>query len=124
MLKDLLKEGGMYTLANLLTKGVSLMLIPFYTSYFTTSEYGVLGMLSVFGGFVGAIVSFQLYQGMGRYIAEDGITLKEKQKIGSTAFFFTSIMYTSFAIIAYVFSAFFIYLSLFKIISWYPFFIS
>jgi len=28
-------------------------------------------MLSVFGGFTGAIVSFQLYQGMGRFIAED-----------------------------------------------------
>jgi hypothetical protein len=27
MLKDLLKEGGLYTIANLLTKGVSLMLI-------------------------------------------------------------------------------------------------
>lgn len=108
MLKDLLKEGGIYTIANLLTKGVSLMLIPFYTSYFTTGEYGVLGILSVFGGFVGAIVSFQLYQGMGRYIAEDGITLEEKQRIGSSAFFFTSITYASFAIIAYVFSTFFI----------------
>jgi O-antigen/teichoic acid export membrane protein len=102
MLKDLLKEGGLYTLANLLTKGISLLLIPFYVNYFTESEYGVLGMLSVFGGFAGAVVSFQLYQGMSRYIAED-VSLKVKQKIGSTAVFFAVLSYSVFLLFAFVF---------------------
>lgn len=107
MLRDLLKEGGLYTIANFLTKGISLMLIPFYVNYFTESEYGVLGMLGVFGGFIGAIVSFQLYQGMGRYIAED-IPILKKQKIASTASIFTILSYGSFLIIAFVFRDFFI----------------
>jgi O-antigen/teichoic acid export membrane protein len=102
MLKDLLKEGGLYTIANLLTKGVSLMLIPFYVNYFSESEYGILGMLGVFGGFAGAVVSFQLYQGMSRYIAED-VPLETKQKIGSTAIFFAIISYGAFLILAFVF---------------------
>lgn len=102
MLKDLLKEGGLYTIANLLTKGISLMLIPFYVNYFTESEYGILGMLGVFGGFAGTVVSFQLYQGMSRYIAED-VTLKEKQKIGSTAIFFATLSYSVFLLLAFFF---------------------
>jgi len=107
MLKDLLKEGGLYTISNLLTKGVSLMLIPFYVNYFTESEYGILGMLGVFGGFVSAIVSFQLYQGMARYIAED-VSLHKKQQIGSTAIIFTIISYALFFILGYIFKDFFI----------------
>jgi len=107
MLKDLLKEGGLYTIANLLTKGVSLMLIPFYVNYFTESEYGILGMLGVFGGFVSAIVSFQLYQGMARYIAED-VPLHKKQQIASTAIIFTIISYALFLILGYIFKDFFI----------------
>jgi len=107
MIKDILKEGGLYTVANLLTKGVSLMLIPFYVNYFTEAEYGILGMLGVFGGFVGAIVSFQLYQGTSRYIAED-VSLQKKQQIASTAILFTIFAYGLFSVIAYVFKDFFI----------------
>jgi O-antigen/teichoic acid export membrane protein len=107
MLKELLKEGGLYTIANLLTKGVSLMLIPFYINYFTEEEYGIRGMLSVFGSLIGAVVSFQLYQGMGRFIAED-VSLSKKQKIGSTAIIFTIIIYSLFLISSFLFKDFFI----------------
>jgi len=107
MLKDLLKEGGLYTIANLLTKGISLMLIPFYVNYFTESEYGILGMLGVFGGFTSAIVSFQLYQGMSRYIAED-VELHIKQKISSTSVIFTTFSYIIFLLISFIFKDFFI----------------
>ncbi len=107
MLKDLLKEGGLYTLANFLTKGVSLLLIPFYTAYFTPSDYGVIGMLGVFGGFVLAIVTLQLYQATGRFIAED-IALQEKQKISSTSLYFTIFLFIFFVILAFTFKRNFI----------------
>ena len=48
--RDLIKEGGLYTIANLATKGISLLLLPFYTAYFTTQDYGVIEILMVFGG--------------------------------------------------------------------------
>jgi len=85
MLKDLLKEGGLYTMANLLTKGVSLLLIPFYTSYFTTEDYGVIDVISVFGAMITTIVSLQLNQGMGRYVAEESDI--NKKRYASTAIF-------------------------------------
>ena len=108
MLKDLLKEGGLYTIANILTKGVSLLLIPFYTAYFTTAEYGNLGILGIFGALAGAIISFQIYQGMGRFIASGDISKEDKQKIGSTAILFSLISYSAFGLIAFVFKDLFI----------------
>jgi O-antigen/teichoic acid export membrane protein len=103
MLKELIKEGGIYTIANLLTKGVSLLLIPFYSDYFTTSEYGILSVLGIAGALTAAIFSFQIYQGVGRFISEKGITLKEQQRIGSSGLFFTLISYAVFTVIALFF---------------------
>jgi len=103
MLKELIKEGGIYTITNLLTKGVSLLLIPFYSDYFTTSEYGILSVLGIAGALTAAIFSFQIYQGVGRFISEKGITLKEQQRIGSSGLFFTLISYAVFTVIALFF---------------------
>ncbi len=81
MLKDLIKEGGLYTVANFLTKGVSLLLIPFYTAYFTPSDYGVIDILVVFGAFFNAIISLQLGQGLGRYVGDTQIHTQKKIQI-------------------------------------------
>lgn len=102
MLKDLLKEGGLYTLANLVTKGISLLLIPFYSDYFTTSEYGILALLGIAAAVTSAIFSFQIYQGVGRFISEKENTLKQQQRIGSTGLFFTIISYAVFTVIAFL----------------------
>lgn len=96
MLRDLIKEGGLYTLANLLTKGLSLLLLPFYADYFTQAEYGILAMLGIAGAVSAAIFSFQLYQGVGRYISEKGLTLVDQQRIGSTGLWFTVLSYVAF----------------------------
>lgn len=93
MLKDLLKEGGLYTVANFVTKGVGLLLIPFYTAYFTPTDYGIIEILLVFGGLVNALVSFQIYQGVSRYLGESDLDQKEKSTIGSTAVFFVTATY-------------------------------
>jgi len=103
MLKDLIKEGGLYTIANLLTKGVSLLLIPFYSDYFTTAEYGILSVLSIAGALAAAIFSFQIYQGVGRFISDKSTSFVAQQRIGSSGLFFTIISYAVFTIIALLF---------------------
>lgn len=100
MLRDLLKEGGLYTIANLVTKGISLLLIPFYSDYFTTAEYGILALLAISGGLAAALFSFQIYQGVGRFISEKGTSLENQQKIGSTGLLFTIGSYALFIILA------------------------
>lgn len=101
MLKDLLKEGGLYTIANLLTKGISLMLIPFYTSYFSTEDYGILEYLSVFGGFVNGFFSLQIYQALARYIGDKTTSSSDKKSFASTGLFATIIMFSIFAILIF-----------------------
>jgi len=93
MLRDLLKEGGLYTLANLLTKGVSLLLIPFYTAYFSPTDYGIVDILVVFGTILTTITSLQLNQGLGRYVGEPSIDEKEKKILASSAVWFSLILY-------------------------------
>lgn len=79
MLRDLIKEGGLYTLVNFMTKGISLLLIPFYTAYFSPDDYGVIDMFTVFGFFITGIITLQLSQGLARYVAEP--TLKRIDRI-------------------------------------------
>jgi len=108
MLNKLFKEGGLYTLASFLTKGISLILIPFYTNYFSTADYGVISMLGLFGAFSGAIVSLQVFRGMARIIAEENTSKYEQKVIGSTTFYFTCILFITFAVIGYTKRSFFI----------------
>lgn len=102
MLRDLLKEGGLYTLANLLTKGISLLLIPFYTAYFAPTDYGVIEMITVFGFFVTGVLTLQLSQGLSRFVAEPTKTEAERISYASSAiwgaFIFMSLSFTFLAI--------------------------
>ena len=86
MLKDLLKEGGLYTFANIITRGISLLLIPLYTSEFIPEDYGVIDVLSVFGLILTNIITLQLNQSIGRYIADKSISKEEKINLVSTGF--------------------------------------
>ena len=108
MLRDLLKEGGLYTIANFLTKGISLLLIPFYTAYFSPSDYGIIDMLTVFGAFFNAIISLQLGQGLGRYVGDAKIHDIKKIKFASSAINLTILSYILFGIIAFWATDFFI----------------
>ena len=104
MIKDLLKEGGLYTLANLLTKGVSFLLIPFYTAYFTPADYGVFDILGVFGVFVGNIFTLQLHQGLARYVADPESTENDRILYASTSFLAVLLLMILFLILAFFFS--------------------
>ena len=103
MLRDLIKEGGLYTIASFLTKGVSLLLIPFYADYFSTEEYGIIAILGIAGALSAAFFSFQLYQGVGRFISPKQTSLDDQKKIGSTGFWFTFLSYLTFVLLAFIF---------------------
>ncbi|MCB9225109.1 MAG: oligosaccharide flippase family protein [Crocinitomicaceae bacterium] len=104
MLRDLIKEGGLYSLANLLTKGISLLLIPFYTRYFSPEDYGVIDMFTVFGFFITGILTLQLSQGLARYVAEPTLKRYEKIEFASSAIwsalFFLTISFVGLALLA------------------------
>ncbi|TXI83895.1 MAG: hypothetical protein E6Q37_09450 [Crocinitomicaceae bacterium] len=84
MIQQFIKEGSIYSISTFATKGISLLLIPFYTAYFSPADYGVLDLLVVFSGIVNAFVSLQIGQATARYLADGKLSEIERKRIGST----------------------------------------
>ncbi len=83
MIKDFLKEGTLYAVAGVAAKGISLMLIPIFTAYFTTGTFGIIEIIFVFSSLALGVFSWQLGPALIRYLGEYQHD-KEKQKTTST----------------------------------------
>jgi len=103
VIRDFIKEGSIYTLAGFLAKGISLMLIPVFTTYFSPGDYGVLDLLFVFSMFFNALFSFQIGQGLTRYLGESQFDKEKQRQLASSAFIFIFITYVVGGILVMVF---------------------
>lgn len=103
MIRDFIKEGTIYTLAGFLAKGISLMLIPVFTMYFSPGDYGVLDLLFVFSMFFNALFSFQIGQGLTRYLGESHFDKEKQKQLASSAFIFILITYLVGAVLVMAF---------------------
>jgi O-antigen/teichoic acid export membrane protein len=106
MLRQLVKDGSVYTLGTLLTSGLSIFLVPFYTRVLSPSEYGIIDLMLVFGSFVNVSIALEISQGFARFYP-DATSNEEKVRLSSTAFWFTCGAYIVFSSIALLFSRFF-----------------
>lgn len=77
-LRNTVKHTAIYSLGNLSTKIIGLILLPLYTSYLTTAEYGILSILEVTSQFFATIVSLGLTAGMMRWWAVEENEEKRK----------------------------------------------
>lgn len=83
--KRLIKNTMIFTIGNFSTKFITFLLLPFYTYYLSTFDYGYVDIVSSFVSLFIPIVSFQLMDGCYRYL----IITEEKEnqnKIISNAF--------------------------------------
>ncbi len=85
MVKLFLKDSFLYTLSNVLTKGIGFIMLPIYTTFFNPSEFGVLDMLLVTGNVLSIIIGLEIHQAVARFFPE-AQSFDEKRKIVSTAF--------------------------------------
>ena len=58
--KSIAKQGIWYLIASLLTKAVSLLLLPVYTRYLSPEDYGILGSLEAVSRFLPVVLSLGL----------------------------------------------------------------
>ena len=65
-LKAAIKSSIIYSLGNLTSKLLGIILIPLYTSKLTLSEYGMLGMLEITVQILTAIIGLSLYSAFFR----------------------------------------------------------
>ena len=77
--KNLLNQSALYGLSIFLMKGISLIMLPIYTSYLMPTDYGRLEVLVVFSNIVSIILGFGLVEALYRFVGlADGLVQKQR----------------------------------------------
>lgn len=103
MIKSFIKNSAIYTISTVLTRGISIFLIPIYTLYLTPSEYGLIDYFMILASIINLTIALEISQAVARYYQE-AKGRQEKKEYVSTAFLFTLVIYLAYYIISYVFS--------------------
>ena len=96
MKKKLLLDSIIYTVANILTKAIGFIMIPVYTAFLSTKEYGVVDLLVVTGSIISVIIGLEIHQAVSRFFLES--SNNDKIIIVSTAFWSIVFLYVFFII--------------------------
>ena len=83
-LKGLIKHSFIYGIGNILNKAIAFFLIPIYTHYLTTAEYGILELVELVGYIIGMFLGLGISQSLIRFYYECHDS-KEKDEIVSSS---------------------------------------
>src|SRR5262245_36409274 len=102
MIRQLFKESLIYAASSALSRGISLLLVPFYTRVLAPADYGMIDILAVIGTLVNIVIVMEISQGVARFFpaAHD-----QRERIGyaATALWFTVATYSGFFLVAAAF---------------------
>lgn len=84
--KELAKNTVVIALGKICTKFVTFLLLPIYTHYLSTAEYGTIDMIITCTSLVAPILSLQMERAVFRYLIDARSKKEEQKKILSTAF--------------------------------------
>ena len=93
MFKNLIKDSAVYTLGNMLNRGISIIMVPVYVRLLTPADYGIIDLLLLVGSFLNIVIGLEITQGFIRYYS-DASTEEEKLIYSSTSFWFIITIYT------------------------------
>ncbi|MCF8388157.1 MAG: polysaccharide biosynthesis C-terminal domain-containing protein [Bacteroidales bacterium] len=102
-LKYTFKHTAIYSLGNLGAKVMGLLLLPLYTTYLTTAEYGILSILEITSQFAVAVIGLNLASGMMRWTAQERDAAKSRS-IVFTTYVSVFLLIVAFNIIVFPFS--------------------
>ncbi|MEP7081443.1 MAG: oligosaccharide flippase family protein [Chloroflexota bacterium] len=98
MLRDFVRDSAIYGGASLLVRGLSLLLLPFYTRVLSTEEYGLVDLATVFITLVLLTVALEVSQGVARLFAD--ADPDDRVGYASTALWFSIGAYALFVAVA------------------------
>ena len=98
MIRAFFSDSLIYTVPALLSRGLSIFLVPLYTRVLSPVDYGAFDMLMVFGSLANLTVALEVSQGVARFYAAEEDPRKKVQ-YASTAFWFTLFCYTLFLVV-------------------------
>ncbi|MBV4438486.1 lipopolysaccharide biosynthesis protein [Clostridium tyrobutyricum] len=84
----LVKNTIIYAIGNFGSKILSFLLLPFYTYYLSTNDYGYFDLITTTVSLLVPIITFQIYDGLYRYLL-DSKSDTESANIISNSFFIT-----------------------------------
>lgn len=100
MLKAFFRDGIIYAIPALISRSLGLILFPLYTRVLSPADYGSLDLLAVFAGIVNLTVALEVSQGVARFYGAEP-DADRKTRYVSSAFWFTVVCYSIFAIAAF-----------------------
>ena len=103
MIRRFFKDSLVYTIPTVLSRGLSIFLVPLYTRVLSPSDYGVLDLVMVFGSLVTLTVALEISQAVARFYSDDHIE-PTRVLYASTAFWFTCGAYLLFFVFGLAFA--------------------
>ncbi len=86
-IKEISKHSLIYTISNFLTKATGLILIPIYTRYLTTSDYGIVSNVLAIINFLSVLYIFGMNAVWGRFFFDfKDKSIEQKRFFGSTLY--------------------------------------
>lgn len=86
--KSIFNYGKWYFLSSILTKGLSVLLLPIYTRYLNPTDYGILQSLNSIALFLPVLLSLSLDSAFGRFFHNYKHSNKQLKLLFSTVFWF------------------------------------
>ena len=97
MIRTFARDAAVYGAATVVARAASLVVVPIYTRFLTTTDYGVIDLLTVAGNLVMLTVALEIAQAVARFLPEsdeDG-----KVAVASTGLLFSVGAYGLFAVV-------------------------
>lgn len=95
MIKDFVKSGIIYSIPTIVSRALSIVLVPLYTRVLSPADYGVLDLLSAFGNLALLTVALEISQAVARFVASEHDP-SERSRVATTGLWFTVLMYSLF----------------------------
>lgn len=103
MIKAFFRNSFIYTIGTVLTRGISILLVPIYTRYLSPTEYGIIDLFVILTSIIGLTIALEIHQAVVRFY-QDTTSEEEKMQYVSTAFLFTVFVYSLYLIVSFLFS--------------------
>jgi O-antigen/teichoic acid export membrane protein len=102
VIKEFFRGSIIYIIGSFITRGISFILLPFYTRYLTPADYGIVDFYNILMVIIIIGVSLEITQSVARFYPEAGDL--EKKQYATTSFYFTFFAFITFLIITILFS--------------------
>lgn len=93
-----LKHSAIYGSSQLLLRGLSVLLLPFYTRILSPSDYGVMETVGIAVAFLTTALPLEISQAVGRFYT-DSRDDRERRAFASTGLWFTLAVFSIFALV-------------------------